>query len=97
MNDHPTVFSTFDLVLAGFLHSTSKLQFLGCTSVGGGRVNFNFADPDTEGCGLEAELYTGAEAPIAKFYDSVKQLRKLMDRVGQSMNSGREHGRTHRS
>jgi hypothetical protein len=75
-------FSTQDLPFAAFLHSTRRLPFLGCESVNGnGRIAFMFDDPRGEGERLSVEFESGAECPAAAFYDSVRHLRRVMDRT----------------
>ncbi len=75
-------FSTEELPFAAFLYATRSLRFLGCESLNGnGRIAFVFDDPKCEGERLHIEFESGAECPAATFYDSVRHLRRVMDRT----------------
>ena len=74
-------FRTEDLPFAAYLHATRRLRFLGCEPAnGGGRVAFLFDDPRSEGERLRVEFEGGAECSAASFYDSVRHLRRVMER-----------------
>ncbi len=76
-------FRTEELPFAAYLHASHRLRFLGCEPVGEtGRVSFVFADPVNEGEKLIVEFESGAECPAAAFYDSIRHLRRVMDRTG---------------
>jgi hypothetical protein len=82
-------FRTEDLPFASFLHTTRKLRFLGCEPVASnGRVAFVFDDPKGEGEQLHIEFESGAECSAAAFYDSVRHLRRVMDRTRSKRNNG---------
>lgn len=73
-------FHTDSLPFACYLHSTGKLRFLRCESVSGsGRMFFIFSDPQSEGEDLNIQFESGAEAPAAAFFDSIRHLRRVMD------------------
>ena len=74
-------FSTEDLPFAAYLHSARKLRFLTCQVSGSDRVAFVFADPNKEGDQLHLNFESGAECPAATFYDSIRHLRRVMDRT----------------
>jgi hypothetical protein len=74
-------FLTEELPFAAFLHSTRKMQFQRCSVLGNQRVAFVFADPNHEGERLQLEFESGAECPAAAFYDSIRHLRRVMDRA----------------
>src|ERR1700730_5004532 len=74
-------FSTEDLPFAAYLHTSRKLRFLTCQVSGIDRVAFIFADPNHEGDQLHLNFESGAECPAAAFYDSIRHLRRVMDRT----------------
>jgi hypothetical protein len=75
-------FRTDSLPFACFLHSTGKLRFLRCEEArGNGRLEFVFNDPQSQGDGLNIEFESGAEAPAAAYFDSIRHLRRVMDRT----------------
>jgi hypothetical protein len=75
-------YHTENLPFAAYAHSTHKMRFLGCEAVGGaGRVAFVFSDPDGRGDQMNLEFESGAECPAATFYDSIRHLRRVMDRT----------------
>lgn len=75
------LYRTDSLPFACFLHSTGKLRFLRCESVdGSGRLNFVFSDPQAQGGELHIAFESGAEAPAAAYFDSIRHLRRVMDR-----------------
>jgi len=77
-----STYRTEDLPFAAFLCATRKLRFLACESVNGtGRIAFNFADNDGAGDLLHVQFESGAECPAAAFYDSIRHLRRVMDRT----------------
>jgi hypothetical protein len=76
-NEH----KTDSLPFACYLHSTGKLRFLRCESVdGNGRMVFVFGDPERQGEDLHIQFESGAEAPAAAYFDSIRHLRRVMDR-----------------
>ena len=75
------VFSTEELPFAAYLHSSRKLRFLTCQVNGTDRVAFVFADPNHEGDQLHVNFESGAECSAAAFYDSIRHLRRVMDRT----------------
>jgi hypothetical protein len=76
------LFRTEDLPFAAYLHATHKLRFLGCEPVGEtGRVAFIFSDPANESDKMIVDFESGAECPAAAFYDSIRHLRRVMDRT----------------
>ena len=80
--DNEEVFLTEDLPFAAYLHASRKLRFLTCQQVSGNdRVAFVFADPNNEGDRLHLNFESGAECPAAAFYDSIRHLRRVMDRT----------------
>jgi hypothetical protein len=83
-----TSFRTIDLLFAAFLHSTRALPFLGCEVNGRGRIAFVFDDPNAQGGQLHIEFESEAQCPAAAFYDSVKHLRRIMDRSKLQTNRG---------
>lgn len=85
------VFLTEDLPFAAYLHTSRKLRFLTCQVNGTDRVAFVFADPNHEGDKLHLEFESGAECPAAVFYDSIRHLRRVMDRTRS--NEQNEHTR----
>jgi len=87
-----SAFSTHDLPLAAFLHSTRRLRFLRCEPERG-RVSFLFEDTRGEGPSVESEFIAGAPAPANAFYESIRFLRRTMDAT-QSRN--REQGQNDR-
>ncbi len=86
MNNSKNTYTTEDLPFAAYLHVTKRLKFIGCER-GDRRVAFLFSDPQGEGEALFIAYLDGAEAPTARFYESIKLLRKLMD-----ARTGSEHG-----
>jgi hypothetical protein len=88
-------FSTEELPLAAFLHASRALRFTSCEPTGNDRVAFVFADPDHDGDRLQLEFESGAECPAAAFYDSIRHLRRVMDRSRSRSNEQNEH-RPHR-
>jgi hypothetical protein len=87
------VFSTEDLPFAAFLHASRKLRFLTCQVSGTDRVAFVFADPNNEGDQLHLNFESGAECPAAAFYDSIRHLRRVMDRTRSRSTEQNEHAR----
>ena len=75
-------FTTTDLPFAAYLHATRRLRFLVCQSNGSGRISFLFDDPKGEGEQFHIEFESGAECPAVSFYDSIRHLRRVMDRTG---------------
>ncbi len=77
-----STYRTEDLPFAAFLYATRKLRFLACEPVNGtGRIAFTFADGDGAGDLLHLQFESGAECPAAAFYDSIRHLRRVMDRT----------------
>jgi hypothetical protein len=77
-----STFRTEDLPFAAYLYAAHKLHFLGCEPVDGiGRVAFVFSDPAARGDQMSVEFESGAECPAAAFYDSIRHLRRVMDRT----------------
>ena len=75
-------YHTENLPFAAYAHSTHKMRFLGCEAVGGtGRVVFVFSDPEARGDQMNLDFESGAECPAAAFYDSIRHLRRVMDRT----------------
>jgi hypothetical protein len=75
-------FRTEDLPFAAYLHAAHQLRFLGCELVDGiGRIAFTFSDPDGKGNQMNIEFESGAECPAVTFYDSIRHLRRVMDRT----------------
>jgi hypothetical protein len=88
-------FSTEDLPLAAYLHASRELRFLTCQVSASERVAFVFADPNNEGDQLHLNFESGAECPAAAFYDSIRHLRRVMDRTRtRSIEQNEQH--THR-
>jgi hypothetical protein len=87
----PPTFATEDLAFAAFLHSSRALRFSSCEPTGDSRVAFLFADPNNDGDKLQLEFESGAECPAAAFYDSIKHLRKVMDRARSKSRSTDQH------
>jgi hypothetical protein len=88
-------FSTEDLPCAAYVHASRKLRFLTCQVSGIDRVAFVFADPNNEGDQLHLDFESGAECPAAAFYDSIRHLRRVMDRTRTRSTEQNEH-HTHR-
>jgi hypothetical protein len=86
----PTTYSTEDLPFAAYLHTSRKLRFLNCQVNGSDRIAFVFADPNNEGEQLHLNFESGAECPAATFYDSIRHLRRVMDRT-RSKEQEHEH------
>jgi hypothetical protein len=84
-------FSTEDLPFAAYLHGSRKLRFLTCQVSGTDRVAFVFADPNNEGDQLHLNFESGAECSAAAFYDSIRHLRRVMDRTRPRSNEQNEH------
>jgi hypothetical protein len=84
-------FATEELPLAAFLHASRHLRFVSCEATGIERVSFVFADPNNEGDKLQLEFESGAECPAAPFYDSIRLLRKAMDRTRSRSRSNEHH------
>jgi hypothetical protein len=75
-------YRTENLPFAAYAHSTHKLRFIGCERVGlTGRIAFVFSDPDGRGDQMNVEFESGAESPAVAFYDSIRHLRRVMDRT----------------
>lgn len=74
-------FLTEDLPFAAYLHASRKLRFLNCEVSGTDRVAFVFADPNHEGDQLHLSFESGAECAAAALYDSIRHLRRVMDRT----------------
>jgi len=89
-------FTTDDLPLAAYLHATRKLRFLSCHSNANGRMQFVFADPKQEGDRLHIEFETGAECSAVAFYDSIRHLRRVMDRTRTRSTEPHEQNTRHR-
>lgn len=75
-----STFATEELPLAAFLHASRHLRFTSCAPTGNDRVAFVFADPNHDGDRLQLEFESGAECSAAAFYDSIRHLRRVMDR-----------------
>jgi hypothetical protein len=90
-----STFATEELPLAAFLHASRALRFTSCEPTGNDRVAFVFADPNHEGDKLQLQFESGAECPAAAFYDSIRLLRKVMDRTRSRSNEQNEY-RSHR-
>ena len=85
-------FSTEDLPFAAYLHASRKLRFLTCQVSGGmDRVAFVYADPDHEGDQLHLNFEYGAECHAGDFYDSIRHLRRVMDRTRTRSIEQNEH------
>jgi hypothetical protein len=84
-------FSTEDLPFAAYLHASRKLRFLTCQVSGSDRIAFVFADPDNEGDQLHLNYESGAECPAAALYDSIRHLRRVMDRTRTRRIEQNEH------
>jgi hypothetical protein len=89
-------FSTEDLPFAAYLHASRKLRFLTCQVSGIDRVAFVYADPNNEGDQLHLNFESGAECPAAAFYDSIRHLRRVMDRTRTRSIEQNEHPAHHR-
>lgn len=89
-----TRFATEDLPLAAYLHATRILRFLACETTGPSRVAFVFADPNHTGDRLHLDFESGAECSAVAFYDSIRNLRRVMDRTRS--NEQNEHRTHHR-
>ena len=77
-----TTYRTENLPFAAYAHSVHKMRFLGCECVAEtGRVVFVFSDPDGSGDQMNVEFESGAECPAVAFYDSIRHLRRVMDRT----------------
>jgi hypothetical protein len=76
-----STFLTEDLPFAAYLHASRKLRFLTCQVNGTGRVAFVFADPNHEGDQLHLNFESGAECAAVSLYDSIRHLRRVMDRT----------------
>lgn len=86
-----STFRTEDLPFAAYLHAAHKLSFLGCEPVDGtGRVAFIFSDPAARGDQMNVQFESGAECPAATFYDSIRHLRRVMDRTRSKEQNGYE-------
>ena len=84
-------FSTEDLPFAAYLHASRKLRFLTCQVSGLDRVAFVFADSNNEGDQLHLNFESGAECAAAAFYDSIRHLRRVMDRTRTRSIDQNEH------
>ena|ERR1700688_4516948 len=85
-------FSTEDLPFAAYLHASRKLRFLTCQVSGIDRVAFIFADSNNEGDQLHLNFESGAECSAAAYYDSIRHLRRVMDRTRtRSIEQKNEH------
>jgi hypothetical protein len=89
-------FATEELLLAAFIHAARHLRFTACEPTGIDRVAFVFADPNHEGEKLQLEFESGAECPAAPFYDSIRLLRKAMDRTRSRSRSNEHEHHSHR-
>jgi hypothetical protein len=89
-------FSTEDLPFAAYLRASRKLRFLTCQVSGTDRVAFVFADPNNEGEQLQLNFESGAECPAAAFYDSIRHLRRVMDRTRTRSIEQNEHATSRR-
>lgn len=89
-------YRTDSLPFACYLHSTGRLRFLRCEPVeGNGRLVFVFSDPKAEGERLVIQFESGAEAPAASFFDSIRHLRRVMDKIKeQRSKKNSEYGRS---
>lgn len=77
-----STYQTENLPFAAYVHSTHKMRFLGCECVGEtGRIAFVFSDPEGSGDQMNLEFESGAECPAVTFYDSIRHLRRVMDRT----------------
>ena len=74
-------FSTEDLPFAAYLCASRTLRFLSCQWSGADRVAFVFADPSNQGDQLHLSFESGAECPAVALYDSIRHLRRVMDRT----------------
>jgi hypothetical protein len=90
------VFSTEDLPFAAYVHASRKLRFLTCQVSGIDRVAFVFADLNNEGDQLHVNFESGAECSAAAFYDSIRHLRRVMDRTRTRSTEQNEHHAHHR-
>ena len=84
-------FSTEDLPFAAYIHASRKLRFLTCQVSGTDRVAFVFADPNNEGDQHQLNFESGAECAAAAFYDSIRHLRRVMDRTRSRSIDHNEH------
>jgi hypothetical protein len=84
-------FATEDLPFAAYLNASRKLRFLACQASGNGRIAFVFADPNNEGDQLHLSFESGAECPAAALYDSIRHLRRVMDRTRTRSTEQNEH------
>jgi len=84
-------FLTEDLPFAAYLQASRKLRFLTCQVSGVDRVAFVYADPNNEGDQLHLNFESGAECPAAAFYDSIRHLRRVMDRTRTRSIEQNEH------
>jgi hypothetical protein len=74
-------FRTDSLPFACYLYATGKLRFLRCELANGsGRIAFVFCDPEQQGENLNILFESGAEAPAATYFDSIRHLRRVMDK-----------------
>jgi hypothetical protein len=90
-----SIYHTEDLPFAAFLYATRKLRFLACAPVDGrNRIAFAFADNDKTGERLQVEFESGAECSAVAFYDSIRHLRRVMDRTRSKEQD--EHPTRHR-
>lgn len=80
-SETPSPFITEDLPFAAYLHASRKLRFLTCQVNGIGRIAFVFADANQEGNRLHLEFESGAECGAVTLYDSIRHLRRVMDRT----------------
>jgi hypothetical protein len=87
-------FMTDDLPFAAYLHASRKLRFIACQEQDTGRMSFIFDDPKREGEWLQVEFESGAECAAATFYDSIRHLRRVMDRTRtRSLEPHEQHSR----
>ncbi len=90
-----TTFSTEDLPFAAYLHAAHKLRFIGCEQGDEiGRVAFIFSDPEVRGDQMNIDFESGAECPAATFYDSIRHLRRVMDRTRSNEHDERKKPRS---
>ena len=87
----PNTFLTEDLPFAAYLHSTRKLRFLVCQVNSTGRLAFVFDDPNREGDQLHLSFESGAECAAVSLYDSIRHLRRVMDRTANKEQQQNEH------
>jgi hypothetical protein len=87
-------FSTEDLPFAAYLCASRTLRFLSCQRSGLDRVAFIFSDPSNQGDQLHLSFESGAECPAIALYDSIRHLRRVMDRTRSiEQNEHRAHRR----